>query len=196
MDRNREEIITLDTFSLEQLLSKFNSDFVKDEVKEEFPGLEKSLLSKDYHHQPLEETVNLAANEPKKLSCSVQSKSLSKVADRSKEESPEELAQCQVEISNKDANHCTSPCMKRIADRLLLLLLISVISIGMILAFYFTVGTTIHERSSSVKFDFTLDEACDSVSIYTVYVYTTLVYLELYSTSIATPVNIPASLKM
>ena len=161
MDRTREESITVDTLSLEQLgnlLAKFG-DSVNGKELPSKNTFERSLVlsSKDYHHQPEKNVQKLAENES-------YGRTISQVERRengSKEESP--MPQCQVEISRLDSYLCV-PLRKKALDRILLLLLISAISIGIILPFCLTVGTTIYERSSAAGIDFTYDEACDTVS--------------------------------
>jgi len=141
ISRAREESITVDTFSLEQLenlLAKFG-----DSVNRELPSRNtfNRSSSKDYRHEPEKNVHKLTLQGGNEL----------------KEETP--MPQCQVEIPREDTHVCVL-LRKKTFDRILLLFLISLISIGMILPFCLTIGTTIYERSSTAGFDFTYDETC------------------------------------
>jgi len=140
ISRAREESITVDTFSLDQLenlLAKFG-----DSVSKELPSRNtfNRPSSKGYRHEP-ETSVH----------------QLTQGGNELKEETP--MPQCQVEVPREDTTACIL-LRKKTLDRILLLFLISLISIGMILPFCLTIGTTIYERSSTAGFDFTYDETC------------------------------------
>jgi len=149
--RNREESITVETLSLEQLgnlLAKFGESVNGGDT------FDRSLVlsSKVYHDQP-EKNVHKLAAENERLG--------KMISQGRKEETP--VPQCHVEIPRENAHVCFL-LRKKTIEKALLLLLLSLISIGMILPFCLTVGTTIYERSSTAGFDFTYDETCDPVS--------------------------------
>ena len=134
ISRAREESITVDTFSLDQLENLLANKELPSRNTFNRPS------SKDYRHEP-EKNVH----------------QLTQGGNELKEETP--MPQCQVEVPREDTTACIL-LRKKTLDRILLLFLISLISIGMILPFFLTIGTTIYERSSTAGFDFTYDETC------------------------------------
>ena len=153
ISRAREESITVDTLSLEQLgnlLAKFG-DSVSEELQSQ-STFDKSV--NDCRHQPENNVLKPELTENEHLG-----KTISQV-ERGGNKS---IAKGNIESPKEDTLVCAR-LRKKILDRTLLLLLISVVSIGIILPFCLVAGTTIYEKSSTVEFNFTNNTTCDSVS--------------------------------